>query len=80
MKKIKNYIHGKQVSISLKDLPVYDPSTGEEISKVVLSESDDFNEVIKSSKKALQEWSSTTPLNRSRIISKYKDLIKLIIK
>ena len=75
MKKIKNYIHGKQVSISLKDLPVYDPSTGEEISTVVLSESDDFNEAIKSSKKALQVWSSTTPLNRSRIISKYKDLI-----
>ena len=42
MKKIENYIHGKLVFNSTKEQSVYDPSTGEEISKVVLSDSNDF--------------------------------------
>ena len=76
MKKIENYIDGKIVSVSKRDQSVYDPSTGEEISKVVLSDINDFNNVIESSKKAQLEWSEITPLKRSRIISKYKSLIE----
>ncbi len=76
MKKIKNYINGKYVAISKDELPVHDPSTGDQISKVVLSNAEDFNEVINSSKNAVQEWSNTTPLKRSRIISKYKELVE----
>ena len=75
MTKIKNYIHGNHVNFSNKELPVFDPSTGEEIAKVVLSESQDFDKALESAKKSFTEWSKTTPLNRSRIISKYKDLI-----
>ena len=45
MKKINNYIHGKSVSISKNEADIYDPSTGEIISKVVLSENDDFKSV-----------------------------------
>ena len=76
MKIIKNYIDGKIVSISNKDLPVYDPSTGEAISKVILSNNKDFEKAIESSKKAQIKWAEFTPLKRSRIISKYKDLIE----
>jgi malonate-semialdehyde dehydrogenase (acetylating)/methylmalonate-semialdehyde dehydrogenase len=76
MKIIENYIHGKKVSISKKYLGVFDPSTGDEIAKVVMSEIDDFKEAIKSSKKSQIKWASTTPLKRSRIISKYKTLIE----
>ena len=42
MNKIENYIHGKITSNSKKELSVFDPSTGEEISKVTLSNADDF--------------------------------------
>ena len=76
MKKIENYIHGKLVFNSTKEQSVYDPSTGEEISKVVLSDRNDFKKVIESSKKSQIEWANTTPLKRSRIISKYKTLIE----
>jgi malonate-semialdehyde dehydrogenase (acetylating)/methylmalonate-semialdehyde dehydrogenase len=77
MSKIGNYIHGKQVASETNDLlPIFDPSTGEEISKVVLSNSNDFEKVINSSKSSLDEWSKFTPLKRSRILSKYKDLIE----
>ena len=76
MKTIQNYIHGKHVSFSSNYQSIYDPSTGEEISKVILSDLEDFNSVLKSSKKNQIEWANTTPLKRSRIISKYKNLIE----
>ena len=76
MQKIQNYINGKIVSESSNELPVYDPSTGEVISKVVLSDINDFDNAIESSKKSQIEWANITPLKRSRIISKYKNLIE----
>ena len=76
MKITKNYIHGKNISKSKNLIPVFDPSTGEEISKVVISNSEDFDDVILSAKKSQIDWANTTPLKRSRIISKYKKLIE----
>ena len=76
MKKIKNFVNGKLTSKSNKTLDIFDPSKGEKISEVVLSNNEDFLDTIKSSEKAFKEWSQVTPLKRSRIISKYKDLIE----
>ena len=76
MKKIQNYINGKQTNFSDSFLDVYDPSTGEKISEVVMSDSKDFDYAIKSSKSAQQNWINTTPLKRSRILSNYKNLIE----
>ena len=73
---IQNYIHGKKVSISSDKLKVNDPSTGEQISEVVLSNIEDFNKVLESSKKSQINWADTTPLKRSRILSKYKSLLE----
>ncbi len=76
MRIIQNYIDGKSTAVSKNFLNVKDPSTGENIAKVVISNEDDFNNVVFSSKKSQQDWSSTTPLKRSRILSKYKNLIE----
>ncbi len=76
MKKIENYIHGKHTSSSNEELKVFNPSTGEQSGKVVLSNYEDFQKTIESSKKNLLDWANTTPLKRSRIISKYKNLIE----
>ncbi len=76
MNKIENYIHGKKISFSNKTLPIFDPSKGEKISEVVLSDDKDFNELIKSSTKGFEIWKEFTPLKRSRIISKFKNLIE----
>ena len=70
MKKIENYIHGKHTSSSNEELKVFNPSTGEQSGKVVLSNYEDFQKTIESSKKNLLDWANTTPLKRSRIISK----------
>ena len=77
MKKIENYIDGKiTAGNSSEYLNVEDPSTGETTSKVILSDKTDFESVVNNSAKAYHEWSQVTPLKRSRIISKYKDLIE----
>ena len=76
MKIIHNYINGKLSSISTNQLPVQDPSTGEEIAKVTISSNEDFVKTIESSKKSQLEWSKTTPLKRSRVLSRYKTLIE----
>ncbi|MDC0192884.1 CoA-acylating methylmalonate-semialdehyde dehydrogenase [Pelagibacteraceae bacterium] len=73
MKIIDNFINGRIESNSKKYDPVYDPSTGEQIGKVILSDINDFNKAIESSKKAFSNWSNITPLKRSRILSKYKE-------
>ena len=76
MKKILNYIHGKKISCSNTFLDVDDPSTGEKIAEVIMSNEDDFKATIESSKQAYNIWSNTTPLKRSRVLSKYKNLIE----
>ena len=54
MTKIENYINGNKVSFSNNYLPVFDPSTGDKISEVVLSNKKDFDNVLNSSKKHLR--------------------------
>ncbi len=76
MKRIENYIDGKITSDSKDTSPIYDPSKGEQISNVVLSNSLDFKNTIDSSKKGFKEWSNYTPLKRSRVMSNFKVLIE----
>ena len=72
MKIIGNYIGGNITSNSKKLLNIEDPSKGEIISQVVLSNKTDFDEAVKSSQNSFLNWSEVTPLKRSRILSKYK--------
>ena len=76
MKKIKNYINGSSSSLSQNFIDIDDPSKGEKIAEVVLSSKEDFSKVLESSQNAFFNWSKTTPLKRSRIISKYKEILE----
>ena len=77
MKRLDNYINGKiVVGKSNKYLPVDDPSKGEIISEVLLSNLNDYNSLVDSSEKAFESWSEITPLKRARIISKFKENIE----
>ena len=76
MKVKKNFYDGNyQVSVSNLTTDIYNPATGEVISKSPCSNKKDFDKVIQSSIKGYQIWRDYTPLKRSRILSKYKDLI-----
>jgi len=76
MKKIENYINGVIKSFSTNYLSVEDPSKGEKIGDVVLSNEKDFQSIIESSKSGFDSWSKITPLKRSRVISSYKNIIE----
>ena len=76
MKIVKNYINGSETSFSKNFLDIQDPSKDEKIGEVVLSSQEDFKKVLESSKKAFIKWSETTPLKRSRILSKYKEILE----
>jgi|TARA_B100001964_G_scaffold177476_2_gene195604 malonate-semialdehyde dehydrogenase (acetylating)/methylmalonate-semialdehyde dehydrogenase len=77
MKKIGNYINGSiTIGNSNRELNVFNPATGENTSKVILSNENDFEKVINSSKNIFNEWSNTTPLKRSRILSNFKVLVE----
>ncbi len=74
--KIKNYINGNITAESNEYIPIHDPSTGEQINEVVLSNQNDLQAAISSAEVAFNEWSNITPLKRSRVLSKYKELIE----
>ena len=62
MKKVKNYINGNLISHSPSSKEIYNPSTGEVIGQVVLSNKIDLDEAINSSFSNLNAWIETTPL------------------
>ena len=77
MKKIENYIDGNiSKSSSNKTSPVFDPSIGEIQSEVSLSNKSDFEKTLQNSLDSFYKWSEVTPLNRSRILSNYKNILE----
>ncbi len=76
MKKLLNYINGEHIGSSSRSIEIVNPAKGETISQVILSNKNDFDHCIKSSLKAQNEWAKQTPLKRSRIIARFKELIE----
>ena len=76
MRTVKNYINGSSKAISTQTIDINDPSTGEKIAEVIMSSKEDFENAIQNLKKAQIAWSQTTPLKRSRILSRFKNLIE----
>ena len=76
MKIIEHFIGGKN-TLKFKDSSaVYNPATGEETAKVKLGSSDDLNQSVQVAQNALANWSNTPPLQRARVLFKFKELIE----
>ena len=76
MKKISHFIDGKIYSDSKSRIgPIFNPAIGEKIAEVELASKSTVEMAIESSSKAFQKWSKTTPINRARILAKFKDLL-----
>ncbi len=77
MQTLGNYINGERVdSTSDRDNSVYDPATGEVIRKVSLSTVEETQAAITAAKQAFVTWSEVTPLNRARVMFKFKALLE----
>ena len=76
MKTVNHFIDGKIFSDSKsRKGPIFNPAIGEQIAEVELASKATVEKAIESSSKAFLKWSKTTPISRSRILSKYKDLL-----
>ncbi len=77
MKLIEHFVNGERYSGNSKRYAsVYNPATGEETAKVKLGSTEDLNNSVEKAKKAFLAWSNTPPLQRARILFKYKELIE----
>ena len=77
MKTIEHFVDGKKYSGNSKRLSsVYNPATGEETSKVKLGSLDDLNKATQAAQEAFLTWSNTPPLQRARVLFKFKELIE----
>ena len=55
---------------------VYNPATGEVERQVALASVTQVDNAVKAAKDALEAWSQTPPIQRARVMFKYKQLIE----
>ena len=77
MRTIQHFVDGKSFSGNSKRTgKVFNPATGEQTAEVKLATNKDVDEAIISAKKAFESWSNKPPLQRARIMFKFKELIE----
>ncbi len=77
MKLIEHFIKGKNYSgNSNRKGKVFNPATGEQSAEVKLGTIEDVNEAVKVAKNSFEKWANTPPLQRARVMFKFKELIE----
>ena len=77
MNSIQHFIDGKITKgSSKKKSKVFNPATGAQESEVILGMKSDLDKAVEHAKKAFFTWSAKPPIQRARIIFKYKELIE----
>ena len=77
MNLIQHFVDGKSISgESKRKGKVFDPSTGDQSSEVMLGTQKDLDNTVIVAKKAFEDWSLKPPLLRARVMFKFKELIE----
>ena len=77
MNLIEHFIDGKIVSgTSDRKGKGFNPAIGKQESEVRLGTKQDLDLAVQKAKKAFETWSNVTPIQRARIIFKYKEIIE----
>ena len=77
MNLIEHFVGGKKYSGNSKRVgKVYNPATGEQTSEVRLGTKTDLDKTVEVAKKAFLSWSNKPPLQRARVLFKFKELIE----
>jgi len=73
---IEHYINGSVIAGSSgTNSAVFNPATGVQSATVSLASPEEIDKAVASAKAAFPAWSATTPLNRARIMFRFKDLV-----
>ena len=77
MNTIQHFVGGKEFSgNSKRTSKIFNPATGEQTAEVKLASTSDVNIAVQSAKKAFESWTNKPPLQRARIMFKFKELIE----
>ncbi len=77
MNLIEHFIDGKIVpGVSDRKGKVFNPAIGKQESEVRLGSKQDLDLAVQKAKKVFETWSNVTPIQRARIIFKYKEIIE----
>ena len=77
MNLIQHFVNGKAYKgDSVRKGKVFNPAIGEQVSEVILGSKEDLNKTVNIAKKAFESWSLKPPLQRARVMFKYKELIE----
>ena len=77
MKLIEHFVDGKKFSgNSSRKGKIFDPSIGDQTAEVKLASAQDVSKAIECAKNAFYKWSNTPPLQRARIMFKFKELVE----
>ena len=77
MNLIQHFVNGKSFKgNSNRKGKVFNPATGEQESEVILGSKEDLNNTVNIARKAFESWSAKPPLQRARVMFKFKELIE----
>ena len=77
MNLIKHFVGGKVISgNSERKGKIFNPATGDQDSEVILASKADLDSAVEIAQKAFETWSLNPPLQRARIMFKFKELIE----
>lgn len=76
MLNITHFVDGQHTPASQRNQTIYDPATGETRGQVSLASHDEVSLTVAVAKNAYQTWSQVTPLNRARVLFKFKALVE----
>ena len=73
---LKNYIDGEWVESEGEIIDVVNPATCQTIAKVPVSTGEEMNAAVEAAQAAFPDWRRTTPLARSRMLFRLKELLE----
>ena len=74
---IGHFINGENTSgTSGNTAAVFNPASGEQSASVSLASVEEVNTAVAAAKSAFPDWAAVTPLNRARILFKFKELME----
>jgi malonate-semialdehyde dehydrogenase (acetylating)/methylmalonate-semialdehyde dehydrogenase len=76
VKTLKNYIGGEWVESKGEIVDVVNPANGKTIAKVPVSTKEEIDSAVAAAQEAFPDWRRTTPLARSRMLFRLKDLLE----
>ncbi|MFZ2315391.1 MAG: CoA-acylating methylmalonate-semialdehyde dehydrogenase [Gammaproteobacteria bacterium] len=73
---VSHIINGRSTTEATRKLDIYNPAQGIVIGQVGVADNKTVDQAVQAAKNALPAWMNTTPLQRAKILFRYKELLE----